>query len=201
MNILLPFIKKNKLITLALALTVAVSACSSAPSHIIIAPQLMNVSSLKYSNKQADFNVIDNRVASHIVQILKENQAAQLFSSQEHLQDTINTKLSQAFKKQGLVLIPNANTSTAMNKLTIYIDAALISVQQDTLKYKANNEITLRAVVENKEQTLTKTFTTRGNSNGPLTADIAVLERDFNQQIGKVLTQILNNTELKAAIK
>jgi uncharacterized lipoprotein len=156
---------------------------------------------MKYSNKPLNFIVVDNRIASHVVQILKVDKAAQLFSSQDHLQKTIHTTLSQAFKKQGLVLTDLATNQKDINKLTIYIDNALISVQQNTLKYKANNEIALRAVITNQSETLTKNFTTRGNSNGPLTADIAVLERDFNQQLGKLLTQILNNAELANAIK
>lgn len=186
---------------LSFFLLFGLSACNNTPSHIIIAPQLMNTTPIKYSNKQLNFSVVDNRTTSHVVQILKADQAAQLFSSQDHLQKTIHTTLSQALKKQGIVLTDLAIDQSDTNKLTIYIDNALISVQQDTLKYKANNEITLRAVVTNQAQTLTKNFTTRGNSNGPLTADLAVLERDFNQQLGKLLTQILNNAELATAIK
>jgi len=198
-------LKSNKL-TAALTLIFAftLSACTNTPTHIIVAPQLINTTPYTYkldsNKKQLNFVVIDNRVASHVVQILRANQAAQLFSSQKHLKNTVSTTLRQAFKTQGLVLSINSNTEADMNKLTVYIDAALISVQQEALKYKANNEIILRAVVSNKAQTLTKTFTTKGNSNGPLSADLAVLERDFNQQLGKLLVRILNNTELRAAI-
>jgi uncharacterized lipoprotein len=205
MKIILQMMKNkqtNKLTAIfSFLLLFGLSACNSTPSHIIIAPQLMNTTSIIYSNKQLNFSVVDNRIANHVVQILKANQAAQLFSSQDNLQKTIHTTLSQVLKKQGLVLTDLAIDKNDINKLTIYIDNALISVQQDTLKYKANNKITLRVVVTNQAQTLTKNFTTRGNSNGPLTADLAVLERDFNQQLSQLLTQILNNAELATAIK
>ena len=58
-----------------------------------------------------------------------------------------------------------------------------------------------RVVINNGSGTLTKSFKITGKSNGPLKADIAVLERDFNQQLAKLLTQIVQNQEIQKFIK
>ena len=98
-------------------------------------------------------------------------------------------------KKNGLQLQP-----LAANQFDVIIDNALISVQQELVKYTAHNEIQIRVIAKNGQKTLTKTFKISGNSNGPFKADIAVLERDFNQQLAKLLTQITQNQELREFI-
>ena len=69
------------------------------------------------------------------------------------------------------------------------------------MKYQVNNELVIHVKVNNGEQTLSNTFKVRGTSEGPLSADIAVLERDFNQQLTKLLTQIISNVEIRNFIK
>jgi len=77
----------------------------------------------------------------------------------------------------------------------------LISVQQEMVKYQVNNELVIRVKVNNGTQTLSNTFKVRGTSEGPLNADIAVLERDFNQQLAQLLTQVISNAEIQHFIK
>ena len=85
----------------------------------------------------------------------------------------------------------------AANQVEIIIDNALVSVQQSMVKYSASNQMNIRVVINNSKGTLTKTFKITGTSKGPLKADLAVLERDFNQQLAKLLTQIVQNEELQ----
>lgn len=192
---------KNKVKTLATTtLLLLVTACANKPTHVVIAPDLSitnNISSQSsYQNKQASLKIIDMRSAQHVVQILRKAQAAEVYSSQQPLAIIVEQTLSTAFKKQGLLL-----ASQAKNDIEITIDNGLVSVQQELLNYKVNNELVIRVKINNGEQTLSNTFTIRGNSKGPLNADIAVLERDFNQQLAKLLTQIINNVDIKNFIK
>jgi uncharacterized lipoprotein len=170
-------------------------ACSAKVKHIIVTPELSVISNNVYQQKQAQINFTDLRRSNRIVQVLRIDEAAELYSTQKPLVDIIKTSLSAGFKSSGLQLQPLAS-----NKIEVFIDNALISVQQELLKYIANNEIVIRVVVKNGQKTLTKTFKISGKSNGPFNADIAVLERDFNQQLTKLLMQITQNEELRAFI-
>lgn len=171
-------------------------ACSSAIKHVIVNPELLTANTNAYQQKQAQISFTDLRRANHIVQILRSNEAAELYSSQQPLVAIIKKSLSAGLKANGLQLQP-----LAANQVEIFIDNALISVQQELVKYTANNEITLRVIAKNGQKTLTKTFKISGKSHGPFKADIAVLERDFNQQLAKLLIQVTQNKELHEFIK
>lgn len=171
------------------------TACSTPIKHVIVNPELRMTNSTVYQQKQAQISFTDLRKANHIVQVLRTNEAAELYSPQQPLVDTIKASLTASFKANALQLKP-----LATNKIDVIIDNALINVQQELVKYTANNEIILRVIAKSGQQTLTKTFKISGNSHGPFNADIAVLERDFNQQLGKLLTQITQNKELQLFI-
>ena len=172
------------------------SACASLPSHLIVAPDVMLTPAIYHDNKQTQLDVIDMRTANHIVQILREGEAATLLSAQERLEEIIKSSLSKYWKKQGLVI-----QEPAINTIDITIEKAVISVNQETMEYKAQTEIVLKVTVNNGAKTLTSTFSNRGNSNGPLRADIAVLERNFNQRLSKLLQRILANEEMSNFLK
>jgi uncharacterized lipoprotein len=191
----------NKFKTLATTtLLVLLTACANKPTYVVVAPDLSITNSgssqSAYLNKQASLTITDIRSAQHVVQILRKNEAAEVYSSQQPLNIIVEQTLTSEFKKQGLEIHSQAN-----NDIEIIIDNGLISVQQEMLKYQANNELVIRVKINNGSQTLSNTFKVRGTSEGPLNADIAVLERDFNQQLAKLLTQIINNAEIKRFIK
>jgi len=184
----------------ATTLLVLVTACANKPTHVVIAPDLSITNSASsqsdYQNKQANITVTDMRSAQHIVQILRKDKAAEIYSSQQPLKNIIKQTLTAEFKKQGLAI--NAQAS---NTIDIIIENSLISVQQEMMDYQVNNELVILVKVNNGKQTLSNTFKVRGTSEGLLSADIAVLERDFNQQLINLLTQIISNTEIKSFIK
>ena len=191
----------NKLRTLAATtLLVLLSSCANKTTHVVIAPDLSIINSTstltEYQNKEASITVTDIRRAQHVVQILRKDEAAEIYSSQQPLSNIIKQTLISEFKKQGLAINTQAN-----NAIEVIIENSLISVQQEMMKYQVNNELMIHVKVNNGEQTLSNTFKVRGTSEGPLSADIAVLERDFNQQLTKLLTQIINNVEIRNFIK
>ena len=190
-----------KIKTLAvISLLTLVSACANKPSHVVISPDLTitngTVTQAKYQNQQASMTITDLRGAQHVVQIIRADEAAELYSSQAPLKQIIEKTLISEFKKQGLDINAQAN-----NAIEVIIDSALISVQQEMMQYQVNNELVIRVKVNNGAQTLSNTFKVRGTSEGPLSADIAVLERDFNQQLTSLLTQIISNVEIRSFIK
>jgi uncharacterized lipoprotein len=184
----------------AISLLTLVSACANKPSHVVISPDLTitngTATKAMYLDKRASITITDLRSAQHVVQIIREDEAAEVYSSQAPLANIIETTLTSELKKQGLDVNTQAN-----NAIEVIIDNALISVQQEMMKYQVNNELVIRVKVNNGAQTLSKTFKVRGTSEGPLSADIAVLERDFNQQLTQLLAQVINNAEIQHFIK
>jgi uncharacterized lipoprotein len=194
------FINNNLKTLAALTLLVLLTACANKPTHVVIAPDLSitngTQSHNQYQNKQASVTITDMRSAQHVVQILRKDEAAEIYSSQQPLNSIIKQTLISEFKKQGLEVKDQAS-----NAIEIIIENSLISVQQEMIKYQVNNELVIRVKVNNGKETLSNTFKVRGKSEGPLSADIAVLERDFNQQLSTLLSQIISNVEIKDFIK
>lgn len=188
---------KIKHLTLLTFLTFSLlTACANTPSHLIVSPDIVATPNLEYNNKYAQLNVIDMRTASHIVQILREGDAATVISPEQSLEDTIQKTLLNQWQKQGLNI-----ASVANNAINITIEKAVISVDQKMMNYNSQSEIVLKVQINNGLQTLTSTFKNRGNSEGPLKADIAILERNFNQRLTSLLTEILANPKINDFIK
>ena len=192
-------------IPFVLLIIVVLSSCADNPSHLILAPELNLPTVIKYHNKQAQFNVTDLRTARHIIQVLHQGDAAELITSQQTLSDIIKQVLTKEFENQGLNfdadIVNQAVKQTVNNKIDIIIDKALISVKQDTLFYEVKSNISVRIKVKNNQQTLTKTFNSSNNNTGSLTADVAVLERNFNQQLSNTLINLLIDDEVTQFIK
>ncbi|MEW6990803.1 YajG family lipoprotein [Colwelliaceae bacterium 6441] len=183
---------KTALIPLAFTL---LSSCSSAPKQMVVSPQVIGMTSNAYLQKTANVIVNDLRTNSHIIAIHKEGDAIELISANTLLDETIKSTYINLLNKQSLSI----NNNSA-NIITLTINQADIKVSQELVKYKTKSLITLTAKVTSGEKTLTKTYKNNGKSEGVFTADLAVLERNFNQQLGKVLTQIVNDKEIQLFI-
>jgi len=186
---------KAKLLAL-LTFTLLLTACANTPSHLIVTPDIVTTPNLAYDNKYAQLDIVDMRTASHIVQILREGKAATVISAEHSLEEIIQEALSTQWQKQGLNI-----ASVANNTIKITIEKAVISVDQKMMNYNSQSEIVLKVQINNGQQTLTSTFKNRGNSEGPLKADIAVLERNFNQRLTSLLTEILATPKINDFIK
>ncbi len=170
-------------------------ACTTTKPRIVVAPEVATNQSVVYQQESIALTITDLRTSRHIIQILKENKAAELINSSSALDHILTTKFTQIFQQQGLIVSENSNI-----KLDIAISKALISVQQNLVNYKANTEIIIQVKVNNPPKVLTKSFRIRGTNEGPFKADIAVLSRDFNQQLAQLIEQIVNDTELQTFI-
>jgi len=177
-------------------LVTLLSACTSKERSFVISPQLKQASEQLTINKSASFAISDLRTSDHIVQIFQEDKAAELVSSKTSLLQVMKSALTNSFSLQGLSI-----DAQSINTIDVVIKQAKINVQQSMLEYKANNVIEIMVTVNNGEKTLTQSFKTKGNNSGPLFADLAVLERDFNQQLSKLLEQIVSHSEIQQFLK
>jgi uncharacterized lipoprotein len=189
--------RKNSLI-ITIILSTLLAACTNTTNMIIVSPDLVNhaPTNFQYGTKSLQLSVQDLRTTQHVVEITKKDQSAQLLKSQESLNNIVLKNLSEQFIKQGL----NIN-NLATNQLAVTIEKALINVEQSLIQHKFSSQITLRVSLYNGQQRFNKGYQIKGNGKGPLHADIAVLGRDFNQQLSQLLAQLLSDPELRQLIK
>lgn len=186
-----PMAMKKQLPLLTIVALLSMIGCAQKPSQMVIAPDVRISNSNAYSQLSAHVSVIDLRTHNHIIEINKENQAKHLVSNANDFAQSLAREFKQALTNSGLSL-----TGDQQQQFSLTINQATISVEQSLSRYKTNSTITLTAQLKNPQQTLTKTFKSKANSEGILTADIAVLERDFNQQLGKLIGQIVSDQEI-----
>jgi uncharacterized lipoprotein len=132
------------------------------------------------------------RTSTHIVQILKKAKAAKILSAEQRLENTIEDVLTQQWQQQGLLL-----SKTAKNDITVTIEKAVISVDQESVSYTTQSEIVIKVTIDNDKQTLTSRFKNRAHSEGALNADISALEREFNQHLSTLLKQMISSKDIK----
>ncbi|NRA61010.1 MAG: hypothetical protein HRU25_08885 [Psychrobium sp.] len=193
----------NKSVMLALGLLI-LGGCAQSPSTFIIAPSQALVPTGAQSTSSITLKVIDNRRAKHILEINRSGDPAQYVNSTGQGDIVLLDSLQQRFAEQGYVVSNNG-----ANAITVIIDNMLITVAQQTFSYATKTQVTLTINVESKEQTsnnssnkkLSKTFRSAASSNGPLVADIAVLESDFNILLGKLLKNISQDQQIQQYIK
>ena len=136
----------SKLLVLALTSSTLI-ACANAPSSVVVSPQVMISQSMQNANKSASLTVQDMRTAHHIIEIKKKDKAAQLLSLGNSLTNAIETPLKASFEKTGLIV-----SGASSNQVTLFINAALISVNQELTKYNSTSKIRLTAKVENNKR-------------------------------------------------
>ena len=177
------------------ALAFVVTACaSSAPTHLTVSPTLnLPQSKTNLYNNEAQLEVIDMRIAKFIVSISKEDEAATVLSPYKNLEVTTQEKLQQAWQSQGLIINQNAK-----NAITVTITGATVAVKQSTMSYVADSKILMTVKISKGNKVLTSKFKNTGSSDGALSVDIAVLERDFNYNYASVLEQIIKSKDIQA---
>ena len=184
-------VSKQRLFALfAVFTSVIISGCNSTPSQVIVAPQINQSAHTLYQGIAASFAVKDLRSSNHIIQILQADKAAKLLSPNRVFSEVVAETLRPYLSAQGLSL------SGGNIQIDIEIERAMVSVQQAMMKYDASSDIQVRVKVLKGDSVFTNVFNARGSSNGPLSADIAVLERDFNQLLGKLIADIANHPDM-----
>lgn len=178
--------------------TLSLMACSSKPTYLVVSPELSNQTptNIQYMNKAVSLTVIDQRANAHIVQIKESDKPTQFFNSQERLSVLLNNALNSSYQKQNLRI-----DSQSENQLTITIKKALVDVDQGMLSYDAKTQIELQATLFNGRESYQKNYRVGRDTNGPFSPDLAILSRDFNQQLGKAFNQVINDIELKQMVK
>lgn len=173
-----------------------VTACVNAPTEIKLQPQVVNTQGKVYQTQSAKMSIVDNRHSTHLVEVLTNNEKSKLINSATPLKSVLNSQFKKELSDQGLNFNNDSVVSVQLN-----VERARTYINQDIFDYRANTIIKLRVNVENPEQTLSKTFTLRATSRGPLTANIDQIQQDFNIQLSKIIIQVLEDDQLQNFIK
>ena len=166
--------------------------CASVPQQVILAPTLIPQQYNPDTLSEIDLDVVDNRRQRHLLQIKQGSEQRKLLSANRSPGKLLNQTITQGLSQQGYQLTPTANVV-----MTVEIEKMLINLNQETVEYQANNDIALKVIVKKEGKTLTKRFSSKGESHGPLKADVSVLERLFNEQLGQLINQLLNDSQIK----
>lgn len=177
-------------------LLITLSACSNIPSSVIISPDFIAEQSNVYHNKTAKLKVVDRRNNIHVLQIVNDQKATALIHSKTPIETTLLEQLSKRYQNASLNISDLSPKNDVPMSITVYVDTALINVEQDIVDYRSQNTIKVTVMLMKGNVKLTKSFQQKSGNNGPMQADFAVLERDFSQQLGKLMQNILFDREL-----
>lgn len=173
-----------------LVLVVFMAGCAQAPKPFILAPAQQTTASNLALIPQ--LQVQDMRQAKYLIKVTHSDGEIELIHTKQApanvIEQALNTRLIQKS-----VDLSGWNYQVSIAKLHV-------EVAQHSLKYESNSNIILQVNLTNEKTTLTKNFKRQGTSHGPLRADQAVLEREFNIMLGQVLNDITNDAELNRLI-
>ncbi|WP_371188470.1 YajG family lipoprotein [Thalassotalea maritima] len=186
--------KKNLLIAVVSAM--CLFACAQEPSKINLNPIVKMDANKVYQQLNTKVSVYDLRKTAHVVEVLSANKPSVYINANGSLSSVLNSQFSEQLMSQGLTLGEGDDLL-----LQFQVERARTYVNQDVLDYRANTIIKLKVEAENAKQTLSKTYTLRATTRGALTADIDELQRDFNQQLGKIIVQVMQDQQLQQFIK
>lgn len=172
-----------------------ISACANEPTTITLKPTLMNKLGVVYDQQAVKVSVSDTRSTIHIVELLSSDEPTKLIGTTSPLTEVLNDKFTTELTSQGLTPVEESDI-----KIEFFVKRARTYVNQDVLDYRANTIIKILVKVENPAQTLSKTFTLRATSRGPLKANMDELEKDFNLQLSKLILQVLEDKQLQSFI-
>jgi len=175
-----------KLIALLAVLTMA--GCAQMPGQFILAPNLQ-VSTPQYSAMtNSNVTVNDLRAYRYLLMLNHGDEKTQLLTSDRGPEQVILGALSKALTSSK---VPLSNVDYHLDIVEL-----LTKVKQRSLKFESDSSIVLVVKVNKGSDQLSKTFKRTGHSYGPLKADIAVIERDFNLLLGKLIEDIAVDQEL-----
>ncbi|WP_417437619.1 YajG family lipoprotein [Idiomarina sp.] len=169
---------------LAAGFLLILSACQSQPDPLIISSDTVTD---KLSAKVNQLKVDDRRSYSYLYRHKKDEDKAQFAPAQRPLTDII---------EEALQPVTGASDN---NGLTwhVTIEKALIDATLHTVKYELEHSVTIRVEATRGNRRYSNFYSGTYNSSGGLKPAQATIERQFNQLLNSVLTEIANDPKLR----
>lgn len=178
-----------KYITLLLVV-IFCHGCATPPSYFIV-NTISDTSNSLLSNNLVNVEVTDLRSRQDILQS-NHNGSISYLSAQLPTTVLIKQGLINSFNQKSKTMNNSFNT----NVIHVDIEKMAMKLTQSSFSYETKSLIKLTVTFTNQNKTLKKTFKRQGASKGPLKADIAVMEQDFNQLLTLIFNDISQDSEL-----
>lgn len=171
-------------IIFAASLLLIVSACQSQPDPLIINSDTV---ADKLNTKINQIIVSDQRSYSYLYRHKKDDDKAQFAPAQRPLTDIVEEALQPV------------TGGSDNNGLTwhVTIEKALIDATLHTVKYELEHSVTVRVEATRGNRRYSNFYSGTYNSGGGLKPAQATIERQFNQLLNSVLTEIANDPKLR----
>lgn len=171
------------------------TGCASAPTSLILAPDAPLITS---SAQQGSLQLtsVDRRSEQYVVKVRNGDGAAELLSPSQAPRQLLDQGVRQGFSQLGYQLDPASNT-----QMTLVLDKAVLEIDQGTFSHDAKGLFEATVKINTKVQTLTKTFTVTSAFSGPMKPDLARIEREVNDRLSQLMTNIVNDEELQQFIR
>jgi len=176
--------------TIVLLLITLCCGCSNTAPTYFTVDTTSRLASNILTQQSVNINVTDLRSRQDILQ-LKKNGKFSYIPSQMPTTTFIKQGLMASFNQQLTI-----NTSSNNNVIHVNVEKMAVKLNQETLAYDTQSLIVLAVTINNGNKTLTKTFKRQGTSKGPLKADIAVLEQNFNQLLKLLFDDISKDSQV-----
>ena len=108
----------------------------------------------------------------------------------------ITDRLANGFLEQGLVFENGAPV-----RIQINLDELLVNVSRPKLLYSATARSHVTLTINNRGTTLTKTYDREANRESATRPPVQDLEAMLNEQLNEIVKQILQDDEVRSAIR
>lgn len=175
---------------IVLLVVILSNGCTTAPSNFIInaAPSYTDNS---LTNSSVNIDVTDFRTRQDILQTNKAGKISYL-PAQAPTSSLVKQGLLSSFNQ----LKPTIRHGFNSNLVKVNIGKMSIKLTQDSFSYNTKTLIELNVTLDSGDKVVNKTFKRTGASKGPLKADIAVMEQDFNQLLYLILNDISQDPQV-----
>ena len=177
-----------KKVILSLSL-LALAACQSAPSNIIIQPNYTAVGN-QLQGKQFDVSVRDVRASNSALKVINKDGTTTVPSN--NLSLSLQKTLIDALKRHGA-----SSGAQTTNQLELNIHQLEAIVKQETLKYRSESIIELEVIINQGSRRFAKYYNGNQQSEGPLLHDKARIESDLNTLLEQLISRMVTDQELK----
>lgn len=191
------FFQKLRALLICFSLGLVIAGCSThKPSQIALNPMVPQVEAQTHQYTALAIQTLDTRSANYIVRFNNKGDAAKLVSPSEPPRKQLHAVFESGFTRAGYKITPNAN-----RHIKFELQQLLTDVDESLFSFVAKHQIVIRAVADNDNKQLIKTFSAKGKLEGPLKADFATLELDMNKLLLQITSDIINDDEINQFFK
>lgn len=172
-----------------------ISACAPKPVKMIFAPPSEQGQSNLYRGENYQITVNDYRAEKHLLKVIRGDDTEHHQPGSPIIQN-LTKSLKQSFKHQGITV-----NDYAGDQIIVDIIQLETVVEQTLVDYQASMSVELKVTIKNGNKRTYKHFTGHSERSNYLKYDLALLERDLNALIERVLADMYADSYIQQSIQ